>query len=89
MYLCTFHFFDYISSSFKIYPNPAVNAITIDLYSIDNSSVDIYDINGRKMFTQKLSDSSNTINIDHLASGMYLIKVTSEQGTATSKVVKN
>ncbi len=78
-----------ISSSFKIYPNPAVNAITIDLYSIDNSSVDIYDINGRKMFTQKLSDSSNTINIDHLASGMYLIKVTSEQGTATSKVVKN
>ena len=78
-----------ISSNFKIYPNPATSTITIDLSSVDNSSVDVYDIDGRKILTQKLSNSSNTINIDNLSSGMYLFKVTSDQGTATSKVVKN
>lgn len=78
-----------ISSNFKIYPNPATSTITIDLSSVDNSSVDVYDFDGRKILTQKLSNSSNTINIDNLSSGMYLFKVTSDQGTATSKVVKN
>jgi hypothetical protein len=78
-----------ISSSFKIYPNPVKSTVNIDLSSVDNSSVDVYDIDGRKILTQKLSNSSNTINIDNLSSGMYLFKVTSDQGTATSKVVKN
>jgi hypothetical protein len=78
-----------ISSNFKIYPNPATSTITIDLSSVDNPSVDVYDIDGRKILTQKLSNSSNTINIDNLSSGLYLFKVTSDQGTATSKVVKN
>ena len=78
-----------ISSNFKIYPNPVKSTVNIDLSSVDNSSIDVYDINGRKILTQKLSNSSNTINIDNLSSGMYLFKVTSDQGTATSKVVKN
>lgn len=80
--------FDY-SSNVKIYPNPAKNIITIDLLSIDNSGVEVFDINGRKLFEQNLSNNSNTINIDHLDSGMYLFKVNSDRGTAISKVVKN
>jgi hypothetical protein len=77
-----------ISSNFKIYPNPATSNVTIDLVSLDNSNVEIYDINGRKLFTQKLNNNSNNVNIDNLAAGVYMFKVTSVQGSATSKVIK-
>jgi hypothetical protein len=77
-----------ISSNFKIYPNPTTNNVTIDLISIDNSSVEVYDINGRKLFTQKLYNNSNNVNIDNLAVGVYMFKVISAQGSATSKIIK-
>ena len=32
--------------------------------------------------------SSNNVNIENLAAGVYMFKVTSNQGTATSKVIK-
>lgn len=78
-----------ISSRLKVYPNPATNNVTIDLKELDNSSLEVLDINGRLLFTQKLSNTSNSINIDNLSSGMYLFKVNSNQGSATSKVIKN
>jgi hypothetical protein len=77
-----------ISSNFKIYPNPATTAITIDLLSFDHSNVEVFDSNGRKIFTQQLNDNSNNINIENLSSGMYLFKVNSNKGSAVSKVVK-
>jgi uncharacterized delta-60 repeat protein len=77
-----------ISSKFSLYPNPAQNIVNIDLQELDNASVAVYDINGRQLFTQKLNTTTNAINIENLASGVYLFKVSSSQGTATTKVVK-
>jgi uncharacterized delta-60 repeat protein len=77
-----------ISSKFNMYPNPAKNIVNIEVQDLDNASVEVYDINGRQLFTQKLNTTTNAINIENLASGMYMFKVSSTQGTATSKVVK-
>ncbi|MEO8515804.1 MAG: LamG-like jellyroll fold domain-containing protein [Flavobacterium sp.] len=77
------------NSNFKIYPNPATNTINIDLLSIDNSNIEVYDMNGKKIFTQELNYNSNKINIDKLSSGIYLFKVNSDKGSATSKVFKS
>lgn len=77
-----------ISSNFKIYPNPAITVVTIDLLSLDDSNLEVFDNNGRKIFTQQLKDNSNKINLENLASGMYLFKVNSNKGSAISKVVK-
>jgi Secretion system C-terminal sorting domain len=78
-----------ISSSLKIYPNPATNQVKIDLQKLDNANVEVLDSNGKKMFIQKLNTVSNTIKIDHLASGTYFFKVNSNQGSVISKVIKN
>ncbi len=77
------------SSNLKIYPNPATNTLFIDLLSIDNSNVEMYDSSGRKVLVQKLSSHSTIISIDNLLTGIYLLKVTSDKGIFTSKVVKN
>lgn len=77
-----------LNSKIKMYPNPATSNVIIDFQDLENANLEVSDINGRKLFTQKLSKNSNTINIDNLSSGMYLFKVNSNQGIQTSKVMK-
>ncbi|WP_167357313.1 T9SS type A sorting domain-containing protein [Flavobacterium swingsii] len=77
-----------LNSKIKIYPNPATNNVLIDFQDLDHTNVEVSDSNGRVLFTQKLSNNSNTINIDNLSSGIYLFKVSSNQGIKTSKVIK-
>jgi hypothetical protein len=77
-----------ISSKINIYPNPATSQVTIDAKELDNVNLEISDANGRKILEQKLSGASNIININQLASGIYLFKVNSAQGSATTKVIK-
>jgi len=77
-----------IISKINIYPNPATSQVTIDAKELDNVNLEISDANGRKILEQKLDSSSNTININHLSSGIYLFKVNSSQGSATTKVIK-
>ena len=73
---------------FTVYPNPATSQVTIDAKEIDNLNLEVSDANGRKILEQKLNGSSNTININQLASGIYLFKVNSSQGSAITKVIK-
>jgi hypothetical protein len=77
-----------LNSKIKIYPNPTTNNVTIDLQDLENASVEVSDINGRVLFSQRLNNNSNQIKIDNLSSGMYLFKVNSNQGIQTSKVMK-
>jgi hypothetical protein len=77
-----------ISSKINIYPNPATSQVTIDVKELDNLNLEVSDTNGRKIFEEKLDGSSNTVNINQLSSGIYLFKVNSSQGTATTKVIK-
>lgn len=77
-----------VNTNFKIYPNPTKNIVNIDVLNLDNTSVEVYDINGRQLFSQKLNNTTNTVNIENLAAGVYMFKVISNQGTATNKVIK-
>jgi hypothetical protein len=72
-----------------IYPNPASNLINIDFKDLENTSVEVLDSNSRLLFTQKLSNTQNAINIDGLATGIYMFKVLSNQGITTTKIFKN
>ncbi len=71
-----------------IYPNPATNQVTIDLEELENANLEVSDNKGRKLFSQKLDKTSNTISIDQLSSGIYFFKVNAEKGNTTTKVIK-
>ena len=77
-----------INNNFQIYPNPATNVVNIDLLDVDNSDLEVFDFNGKKLLSQKLSNLSNTINIEKLASGVYLFKVSTNNGSTIRKVIK-
>jgi len=72
----------------KLYPNPAQNQVTIEANELTNASLQIMDINGRVLQIQNLQNT-NTINIENFQTGVYLFKITSQEGTITQRVVKN
>jgi hypothetical protein len=74
---------------FKIYPNPAQNQVTIEANELTNASLQVLDINGRVLKTQKIDKTNNNINIESLQVGVYLFKITSNEGTSTQRVIKN
>ncbi|MGQ7945516.1 T9SS type A sorting domain-containing protein [Flavobacterium sp. WC2509] len=78
-----------LSSKISLYPNPATSEVTIEAKELDNASLEISDINGRKLLTQKLHKTSNRIKIDHFTPGIYLFKINSNEGSSIAKVIKN
>ena len=80
-------------NSVYIYPNPASNTINIDLsaYATENSCVVvIYDVTGINIYKSSLySSQNNSININSLASGVYLISVLADNDIIKSeKIIK-
>jgi len=77
------------NSNFEIYPNPATSKVTIQFTDLNNAKLEVVDITGKLLIKQNLNSNSNTVNIEQLPSGLYIFKVTSNEGTAVSKVIKN
>ena len=75
----------------NIYPNPFNQTLSI-IYNqtLKNEEVYIYDLLGKEVLKQKLTDVKTTINTSVLENGIYLLKVVSEEGNVyVGKVVKN
>ncbi len=77
--------------SFSISPNPADKSINVtNTENISISEITITDLNGRIVKTEKVNNISNVeINVSDLTTGMYLMKINSEKGIITKKIIKN
>lgn len=77
----------------QVYPNPAASMIRFNLDAGNTaSSVSISDISGREVlnhtFIKKAGGQDPDLNIGSLTSGMYLVRIQTEQGRATAKLIK-
>ncbi len=77
---------------FAIYPNPADSEITIQ--SVNNilnagAKIELHDMLGRRVINETLNSSveEQKINVSSLNEGIYLLKVSSENISATKKIV--
>lgn len=71
------------NNSIKLYPNPA-NAILNIETAVEIQSVEIYTIQGQKV----VSSTEKQINVSHLASGIYLVKILdSNNKISTNKII--
>jgi len=80
------------NSNFKIYPNPTTGELTIDNGQLTINSVEIFDIYGRKLHSSPLTSHlapRTSINISHLQAGIYFVKISTEAGVTTRKIIKN
>ena len=74
--------------SIAIYPNPTAGLVNISA-AANIRSVQIYDIQGRLLQTAVRDASAVSIDISARQSGIYFVKVISDNGSAVQKIVKN
>jgi hypothetical protein len=74
-----------IVSAIKVYPNPSNGSFVVT--TPYNSEVSVIDMNG-KLIISKTSVENGKVTFDlHVASGVYLLQVISEQGVERSRIV--
>lgn len=68
-----------MSNTIVAYPNPTSNTINISNRYTNNSNktLEVFDISGKKVIEQKISDNNEIINLDvsDLSSGIYIYKI--------------
>ena len=78
-----------IIENFKIYPNPATNVINVAAKNATAiNSVQVTDVNGRVVLSKDVNASAYAIDSSGLTAGVYLVKVSSDLGSGTTKIVK-
>lgn len=73
------------ATGFAVSPNPAKDFVTVTVGDNVLESIQLTDINGRIVKT--VNGASNQINVSDLSSGVYMMKITSDKGTATKKLI--
>ncbi|WP_306354015.1 T9SS type A sorting domain-containing protein [Flavobacterium sp. '19STA2R22 D10 B1'] len=78
------------SGKFAMYPNPTKDIFTLESTLSGINTIEVTDINGRTVKTVKANGVNQTqVNISDLTTGVYLVKVQTEAGTSTKKIIKN
>lgn len=77
------------NNSAVFYPNPFSNSLYVDLNKSDKTELQVLDVNGKVVIAETLNEESNELDTSNLSSGMYFIKVSSENGNTVKKVIKN
>lgn len=73
--------------NFDYFPNPTRDNITVSANTNINS-VQLYDVQGRNLIT-KITDATEVVlDVSNYSNGIYFLKVSSEIGEMTKKIVK-
>lgn len=60
----------------SVYPNPVNNVLNFTINNnSDNTVFEIIDLNGRKVFEGHTNGTNESVNVETLSSGMYILKV--------------
>lgn len=77
------------TNHFSVYPNPVKNNVTVSNTNASISSIEMTDINGRVVKNESFINVNNAvINVSDLAQGIYMMKIVSDKGIVTKKIVK-
>ncbi len=70
----------------QVYPNPFTDEIT---FNIKNSAdLYIYDLNGKIIFSEKITSNTSTKDLSFLTKGVYTYKIVFQQKVVNGKIIK-
>ncbi|MBP5649965.1 MAG: choice-of-anchor J domain-containing protein [Bacteroidales bacterium] len=75
---------DVETSTVNIYPNPANNVANVNANANINN-IEIYSISGQKVADFTTNGTQATINTSNMSTGMYLMKINTENGVINQK----
>ena len=72
-----------------VYPNPTNAVVQIKNGEWRMENVQVYDAYGKLLNTMNVNDHTVTLDLGGYAKGTYFVRVTTERGVVTKRVVKN
>lgn len=75
------------STYLDLYPNPVTDEITILYPGGTNKTLELYDNTGKCIISQHM-DAATTISMRHLSAGIYLVRLVSDDGEVTRKIIR-
>jgi hypothetical protein len=75
------------NTNFSYYPNPVKNTLNLS-YNQEISNVEVFNLLGQKVSSNVINANAAQIDMSNLATGSYLVKVTSDNKIKTIKVIK-
>jgi hypothetical protein len=87
---------DVFANAINFYPNPTSDKLTIEITDISSGEpivLTIVDVQGREVFSRSSHASGSihreNIDVSNLGSGMYFVKITSENKSVVKKLIIN
>jgi len=75
-------------TGFNAYPNPVKgNSLTVTTSSTEAKTVNIFNVLGRKVFSQRFSSMNKIIDISGISAGVYIMKVSEGDNISTKKLI--
>ncbi len=72
----------------EVYPNPLTNYLHINGNGNTILEVTVVDLYGRQVLFQTASEEQLTLSMGSLSAGSYIVKIRTDYGTTTKKIVK-
>ncbi len=78
------------NQDYRIYPNPSIDLINIELNNSENVTISIIDPIGQVIFKKHIGKKQiERINISDFSKGMYFIKIEGQTYSNIEKIIKN
>jgi photosystem II stability/assembly factor-like uncharacterized protein len=75
----------------QVYPNPSNSEVTVLFTSPFEVDIRIFDLSGKLLVYQAdmMVESTYSLDVSSLTSGIYFLRINSENGEITTKIIKN
>ncbi|MBO6605728.1 M28 family peptidase [Psychroserpens sp.] len=80
---------EFSENEIKVYPNPVISDLNIELLSSENdASITLYDLSGKLILTSNTTENSATLNLKEMPQGIYFLTIENAEKSGTFKIVK-
>lgn len=71
----------------SIYPNPTSGKFKLELLNLHNTTITIFNVLGDKILESSVDNGINIIDLDSRSKGVYFIKINSDEGVTSRKII--
>ena len=79
---------NYLEAKVSIYPNPTTGQFTIYNGQLIMNNVAVYDVYGKLLSTMSANGSTVEVDLGQYAAGVYFLRISTENGVVTKRIVK-
>lgn len=80
---------EFALADFKISPNPVTTNFEVTLpASVTNANVAVYDVLGKQIYTDEISEFNSIIDASNWNSGIYMVRVSAGNASQTKRIIK-